>query len=151
MADEGVPPTEEALAIFYEEFGVQQAGRTLAITDIALAQSPHKLMAVAAERIGINAGADHRPFIGNVLHAGTARILYAGAATTRVTVAATHNMTGALIRRAVATLKTANVPTFPDGTYHAFISPMVAARPAGRHGGAVAGWRRRSTPARATC
>lgn len=122
---EGVPPTDEALAIFYEEYGAQQAGRTLAISDIALAQSPHNLMAVAAERIGTNAAQTIDLFVGNVLHAGTARVLYAGAATSRVTVAATHNMTGALIRRAVAVLKTANVPTFPDGTYHAFISPMV--------------------------
>lgn len=122
---EGTPPTDEALAIFYEEFGAQQAGRTLAISDIALAQSPHNLMAVAAERIGTNAAQTIDLFVGNVLHAGTARVLYAGAATSRVTVASTHNMTGALIRRAVATLKTANVPMFPDGTYHAFISPMV--------------------------
>lgn len=122
---EGVPPTDEALAIFYEEYGAQQAGRTLALSDVSLAQSPHNLMAVAAERIGVNAAQTIDLFVGNVLHAGTARLLYAGAATSRVTVASGHNMTGALIRRAVAVLKTANVPTFPDGTYHAFIHPMI--------------------------
>ena len=122
---EGVPPVDEALAVYYEEFGAQQAGRTLAISDIALAQSPHRLMAVAAERIGTNAAQTIDLFVANVLHAGSARLLYAGAATSRVTVAAAHNMTGALIRRAVAVLKAANVPTFPDGTYHALISPMI--------------------------
>lgn len=122
---EGVPPTDEALAIYYEEYGAQQAGRTLAISDIALAQSPHNLMMVAAERIGTNAAQTIDLFVANVLHAGTARLLYAGAATSRVTVAATHIMNGALIRRAVAVLKQANVPTFPDGTYHAFIHPFV--------------------------
>lgn len=122
---EGVPPVDETLAIFYEEYGAQQAGRTVAISDIALAQSPHNLMAVAAERVGVNAAQTIDLFVGNVLHAGTARVLYAGAATSRVTVAANMNMTGALIRRAVATLKAANVPMFADGTYHAFISPLV--------------------------
>jgi N4-gp56 family major capsid protein len=122
---EGVPPTEESLAILWEEYGAQQAGRTVAITDVALAQSPHQLMTVAAERVGINAAQTIDLFVANVLHAGTARVLYAGAATTRVTVAATHILTGALIRRAVAVLRTANVEPFPDGYYHAFISPMV--------------------------
>jgi N4-gp56 family major capsid protein len=123
--EEGVPPAEEALTITYEEYGVAQAGRLVAISDIALAQSPHELMSIAAERVGTNAGQTIDLFIGNVLHAGTARLLYAGAATSRVTIAATHNMTGALIRRAVAILKASNVPTFPDGTYHAFIHPFV--------------------------
>ena len=122
---EGVPPVDESLAVYYEEYGAQQAGRTLAISDVALAQSPHRLMAVAAERIGTNAAQTIDLFVANVLHAGTARLLYAGAATSRVTVGAAMNMTGALIRRAVAVLKAANVPTFPDGTYHAFIHPFV--------------------------
>jgi N4-gp56 family major capsid protein len=121
---EGIPPTDESLAIFYEEYAAQQAGRTLAITDVALAQSPHNLMAVAAERIGINAGQTIDLFVGNILNAGMARVLYA-AGTTRVGLAATNVMTGALIRRAVATLKAANVDPFPDGTYHAFIHPYV--------------------------
>ena len=122
---EGVPPVDEAMAMYYEEYGAQQAGRTLAISDVALAQSPHRLLAVAAERIGTNAAQTIDLFVGNVLHAGTARLLYASTATSRVTVGAAMNMTGALIRRAVAVLKAANVPTFPDGTYHAFIHPYV--------------------------
>lgn len=122
---EGVPPTDEALAIHYEEYGAQQAGRTLAISDIALAQSPHNLMAIAAERIGENAAQTIDLYVGNVLHAGTARVLYAGTAAARNQVSANENMTGALIRRAVAVLKAANVPTFPDGTYHAFIHPFI--------------------------
>jgi len=122
---EGIPPTEEALTIFYSEYGVNQAGRLVGITDVALAESPHNLMSVAAERVGTNAVQTLDLSVGAILHAGAARVLYAGAATTRPTVAATHNMTGALIRRAVAVLKSANIPTFPDGTYHAFIHPMV--------------------------
>lgn len=122
---EGVPPTDEALSIFYEEYGAQQAGRTLAISDVALAQSPHRLLAVAAERIGVNAAQTIDLFVGNVLHAGTARVIYGGSATSRTTVAAGSVLTGALIRRAVAVLDAANVERFPDGTYHAFINPMV--------------------------
>ena len=32
---EGTPPTDEAMAVYYEEYGAQQAGRTLAISDIS--------------------------------------------------------------------------------------------------------------------
>jgi N4-gp56 family major capsid protein len=123
---EGVPPTAEAMTIAYEEYGVGQAGRTLEISDVAMAESPHKLFAVAADKIGVNAVQTVDLFVGNALHAGTARTIYAGAATSRVTVAATHNITGALIRRAVAVLKQANIPMFPDGTFHAFINPMIS-------------------------
>lgn len=122
---EGVPPTEESLTISYEEFIVSQAGRTLAITDVALAESPFNLMSVAANRIGINAAQTIDLFVGNVLHAGTARTIYAGAAVSRVTVASTHLLTGALVRRVVSILKQANVAPFADGFYRAFINPMV--------------------------
>lgn len=121
---EGVPPTDESLSIAYEEYAASQAGRTLAISDVALAQSPHRLFEVAAERIARNAAATVDLFIANVVQAGTGRVLYAGAATSRVTVAAAHNLTGANVRRAVALLESANVPRFDDGTYHAIIHPM---------------------------
>ena len=126
--NEGAPPTEEEFSIDYEEYGVQQAGRLLAISDVALAESPHDLMGVAAERVGVNAALTTDLWTGNILHAGAAagRVLYSGAATSRVTVAATHNLTAANVRRAVTVLKTANVPPFADGMYRAFISPMIS-------------------------
>jgi len=123
---EGSKPTEEAMAIYYEEYGANQAGRTLQISDVALAESPHELMAVAAERVATNAGQTVDLWSGETLHAGTARVLYSGTATSRATVAATHNLTAANVREAVAVLKTANVPTFADGMYRAFINPMIA-------------------------
>jgi len=125
---EGTPPTEEEFTIDYEEYGASQAGRVLAISDVALAESPHDLMAVAAERVGVNAALTTDLWTGNILHAGAAagRVLYSGAATSRVTVAATHNLTAANVRRAVSVLKKNNVPMFGDGMYRAFIDPFIS-------------------------
>lgn len=122
---EGSPASEEALSISYEEYSAYQAGRLIAITDLALAESPFSLFQVAAERIAENARQTMDLYIGNELHAGTARVQYIGAVTSRLTTKSSDVMTGAAIRKAVTTLKAANVPTFPDGTYHAFINPRV--------------------------
>ncbi|NCW51975.1 MAG: hypothetical protein EBV89_12125, partial [Betaproteobacteria bacterium] len=59
----------------------------------------------------------------DVIAAGT-NVKYAGAATSRATVAKTHVITGDLIKRQVAALKAANVPTFGDGTYRCIIHPF---------------------------
>ena len=123
---EGVPATAEEFSIYYEEYGASQAGRTISISDVALAESPHDLMAVGAERVAVNAAQTVDLWCGEVLHAGTARVQYSGAATSRVTVAAGHTLAAADIRQAVATLKTANVPPFGDGMYRCFLSPMVS-------------------------
>lgn len=122
---EGAPPTDEEMAIGYEEYTVYQAGRTLAVSDVAMAESPHRLFSVAAERVARNAASTVDLWCGETLHAGTARVIYSGAATSRATVASTHNLVGTDIRRAAALLEQANIPRFPDGTYHAFINPMV--------------------------
>ena len=49
---EGTAPSEEALTITYDEFGVNQAGRTLAITDRALDFNPHNILRIlCAKRV----------------------------------------------------------------------------------------------------
>lgn len=123
---EGVKPTEEEFAIQYEEYSANQAGRTVQISDVALAESPHELLSVAAERVAENAAKTVDLWMGETLHAGGTNILYGGAATSRVTVAATHLLTAALVRKVVALMRTANIPTFPGDEYRCILSPMVA-------------------------
>ena len=119
---EGVRPDLEALTIAYEEFTAYQAGRLVGISDVALQFNPHDLFAVAAERIAFNALQTVDQYVAAVLHAGTNVQFVTGAAGT-INITAAMKMTIAEIREAVTKLKIANVPTFPDGYYHAFIHP----------------------------
>lgn len=121
---QGTPPTSEDMTITFDEFQAYQAGRTVALTDVALTQSPHDLISVAADRIAFNAAQTIDKYVAEQINAGTG-VSYGGAATSRITVAAGMVMTGALIKKVVARLKAANVPTFPDGYYHAYIHPNV--------------------------
>jgi N4-gp56 family major capsid protein len=125
---EGTPPTDEEFAIYFEQYVANQAGRTLAISDIALAESPHELMAVAAERIGINAALTVDLWNAEVLHAGAAagRVLFAKGAASRAALVATDILDADYVRRAVSVLKVNNIPPFADGMYRAFINPLVS-------------------------
>jgi N4-gp56 family major capsid protein len=122
---QGVAPSVEEMSIAYDEFQSNQAGRIIGLTDIALTESPHDLYAVAAERIGRNVAATVDKRLADVILAGT-NVLYAGTSNAATAdVAAGDVLTGANVKRAVATLKAANVPTFGDGYYHAIIHPAV--------------------------
>jgi N4-gp56 family major capsid protein len=125
---EAVTPTPEALAIYYEEYGAAQAVRSVEISDIALEESPHELMSVAAERVGINAALTTDLWSGNVLHAGAAsgRVLFSGVAASRAVLAATDVLAALDVRKAVTILKANNVPPFADGMYRAFIHPHIS-------------------------
>jgi N4-gp56 family major capsid protein len=120
---EGVPPTSQTLAISSDAFSAKQYGQTLSITDLAQLDSPHDLISVASDRLARQAAETMDTVVRDVLAAGT-NVKYAGAATSRATVAKTHVITGELIKRQVAALKAANVPTFADGTYRCIIHPF---------------------------
>lgn len=113
IAVEGVPPAEETLTIGYMEYDVSQKGRIVGLSDVALALSPHELMSVAAERVAFDAKMTVDRSIAAAFAAGTGVPL---------TVAGT-GLTGADIRRWVATLKNKLLPTFSDGYYIAMIHP----------------------------
>jgi len=119
---EGQRPFLEPITIGYEELVAYQAGRLVGISDVALALNPHNLFSVAAERVAYNAMQTLDNYIAQVLHAGT-NVQWAGAATSTGTITSAMKLTAAEIREAVATLKAANVPTFADGYYHAFVHP----------------------------
>lgn len=127
---EGTPPSEEALSIYYESFTCAQAGRVVAITDVAMKESPHDLFAVAGERVGFNALMTLDQNVGETIRdyiTSPAQILANGrAARVNLTQASSDYLTAAMVRTGVTQLRAANVPTFPDGTYHANIHPYVA-------------------------
>lgn len=120
--NEGVPPTEETMTIYYDEYGVNQAGRVVAVTDVALAESPHSLLGIAAERVGFNALGTIDLSISQTLIAGTS-VRYVTGAAARINITAAMKLTGDEVRKTVAAMKVANIPTYGDGTYHAFIHP----------------------------
>lgn len=119
---EGSPPTTEDLAIGYEEFSANQAGRIISLTDVAMMESPFELIATAADRVARNAIATADRRVAEVLVTGT-NVIYAGSASSSATILPGNILTGQLVKLAVARLKSQSVPTFPDGTYHAIVHP----------------------------
>jgi N4-gp56 family major capsid protein len=112
---EGVPPETEKMLFDTFAFGGKQVGKTTAITDLAEIFSPFDLYAKASEKLAWNAV----DYIETTLAAliNTAPVL---------TIAATGFAQGVVELR--TQLKRRLVPTFPDGTYHAFITPELSAK-----------------------
>lgn len=122
IATEGVMPEEEALTIGYHEYSVIQRGRLIGMTDVALALSPHELMAVAAERIAYDALM--------TVDASIAAAVVLDNSTPDAALPLTLTIAGAAlaatdIRRWVADMKNAFIPTFADGFYVCMVHPDV--------------------------
>ena len=130
---EGVPPTSQSMSISSDAFSALQYGQTLSITDLAQLDSPHDLISVASDRLARQAAETMDLVVRDVLAAGT-NVRYApninastGAQTAnaaRGTITATARITGEQVKKTVASLKAANVPTFADGTYRCIIHPF---------------------------
>lgn len=117
---EGTPPTSEALTIGYDEFGVNQAGRTVTISDRALSYSPFDLFREVEERVYWNAVSTIDAIIAGVAQgiSGTTTNGHAIGALT-----ASDYLTADLVRLMVAKLRVNGVPTFQDGYYIAIVHP----------------------------
>ena len=141
--NEGVTPDPTVnLSVTTEYFSVKQYGSYTSLSDIAQLDSPHDLVSIAAERVSFAAAKSMDAIVRDVMNAGSARVYYAskftdGAAiTTRAALAAAtvsnagtdaarqdYKLNGLEVKKAVARLKAANVPPFPDGFYRAIIHP----------------------------
>lgn len=117
---EGVTPAIEDLAITYDEFGVNQAGRLVGITDRALKFNPHNLFAVAAERVAWNALATFDAIVANTVQAITATTTNGHAAGALTT---SDYLTATQVRLMVATLRARGIPTI-NGYYVAMVHPF---------------------------
>jgi len=60
---EGSPPTAQSLVIDSDLFSATQMGWTVEITDLALLQDPHNLIAVSADRIAYQAAASQNEVV----------------------------------------------------------------------------------------
>jgi hypothetical protein len=112
---EGVPPETEKMLFDTFTFTGKQVGKTTAITDLAEIFSPFDLYAKASEKLAWNAVDYVETTLATLVNTAPA-----------LTIAATGFAQG--IVEAVTQLKRRNVPKFPDGTYHAFITPETAAK-----------------------
>lgn len=140
---EGVTPDPTVnLSVTTEYFSVKQYGAYTSLSDIVQLDSPHDLVSIAAERISFAAAKSMDEIVRDVMNAGTARVYYAQAQstssniTTRAGLAAAtvsniasgdarqdYKLNGLEVKKAVARLKAANVPAFPDGFYRCIIHP----------------------------
>lgn len=128
---EGTAPTGEALTLGYEEFTANQAGRVLQFSDLAVQENPIDLVATAVERLARNIHVTVDKRIADILVAGT-NVIYSDATATQVNNSSDDLLAADIIqardvRRAVALMRAANIPAFPDGMYHAIIHPLVSA------------------------
>jgi N4-gp56 family major capsid protein len=125
--NQGLPPVETEMTLNYEEMTAYQAGRVIRVTDVAALESPVDLLAAAGDLVARDALVVADQYVANVLLAGANRMT-PDATEVRLAIGAIANtdvMTADTIKRAVTKLKASNVPTFPDGTYHAIIHPYV--------------------------
>lgn len=119
-------PAEYDLTVTTESFVPKQYGKVLKISDLAQLDSPHDLIAIASERLARAATESMDNIIRDVINQGT-NVMYAGDAASRgaLGTGGNDNLVGLTIKKAVAKLKAANVPTFADGFYRAIIHPGV--------------------------
>ena len=120
---EGVAPTTQALNIDSQSFSATQFGGTATLSDLAEYESPHNLLAIAAERIARQAVVTLDTLVANILAAGTSVLYVTG--TARSSQASTNILTGAIIKKMAAQLEANNVPRFADGYYRALVHPYV--------------------------
>jgi N4-gp56 family major capsid protein len=114
---EGIPPVSEKLAWDVFEFSGGQKGKIVAISDLAELFSPFDLYRTAAEKIAWNAVDTAEKDVAALVQGSDK-----GVAVTTTASQAAQNIVAATVA-----MKQADVPTFPDGTYHAIISPADAA------------------------
>jgi N4-gp56 family major capsid protein len=141
---EGVTPDPTVnLSIKTEYFSVKQYGSYTSLSDIVQHDSPHDLVSIASERISFAAAMSMDRIVRDIMNAGTARVYYAqsqasgaSAITSRAGLAAAtlsdvadgvdrqnYKLNGLEVKKAVARLKAANIPAFPDGFYRCIIHP----------------------------
>lgn len=113
---EGVPPQTIDMSWGTDSFAGKQKGNVVAITDLATVFSPFDLYQQASEKLAWNAV---EAVEDSILAAIVANALSAGAFSG-------SGFAGALINLQTF-MKRAEIPTFTDGTYHAFVTPETAA------------------------
>jgi len=115
---EGVPPQSVGLVWDTFTFSGGQKGNLVAITDLAELFNPFDLYRIAAEKVAWNAIDTAEKQAAALMSGANVGIVFAP----------TAGDPAKSIIDATVKLKNALVPTFPDGTYHAIVSPADAAK-----------------------
>jgi N4-gp56 family major capsid protein len=115
---EGIPPETEKLQFDSSSFFGSQKGKLVAITDLADLISPFDLYSTAAEKVAWN--------VIDTLEKDVATLL--GGADNGIGIVSAGATCVARIIDTVTAMKIAEVPMFPDQTYHAAVSPTDAAK-----------------------
>jgi N4-gp56 family major capsid protein len=123
VTTEGTANAPEEFAIGYQTLTVAQKMRSVRLTDVVMDESPHDLAMVAAERIAFNAAAV-ADFVTATAAEAVAATNFADQVANRAALTTGGVLNGDEVKRIVAELKSNNVPTFADGTYHAIVSPL---------------------------
>lgn len=122
---EGEPNDTDDLVIGYEEFTTRQRMKTLRFTDVAMLQSPQKLLAIGAERLARYVMELADKIAANKIVTGT-NVIFSGTSNAQTSdVAAGDVLVSADIKRAVALLEGGNVPRFGGDTYRGILHPYV--------------------------
>jgi N4-gp56 family major capsid protein len=112
---EGIPPETEKMLFDTFAFGGKQVGKTTALTDLAEIFSPFDLYAKASEKLAWNA----IDYIETVL---------AALVNTSPVIAITATGYAAGLIEFYTKLVRRDVPKYPDGTYHAWVTPETGAK-----------------------
>jgi len=115
---EGTMPTPGALTINAESMTPVQKGYVVGSSDVTVFEFP-EMVTQLADKIAENAALVIDTYARGILLAGS-NVIYGGTASYRSTL--TTGITSAKVREAAARLRKANVPTFPDGSYHAIVT-----------------------------
>lgn len=122
---EGTTPSGSNLNITKVEATLDQYGDYVTVSDVLEMQAKDPIITETSQLEGEQAGETLNNVIGDVISKGTT-VRYAGSATSTGALTNTDVLTGALIKKAVRDLARNNIKRFPDGYYHATISPEQA-------------------------
>lgn len=123
---EGVAPNDQSLTVSTVTTYLRQYGGWIKVSDIAATASIDQVMTQAMEVLGESAGQTLHRLIVNELNSGAGTTVRPAGETADSALTSAHILNSTVIKRAVRTLRAANVPTFSDGRYHAVIHPYQA-------------------------
>jgi len=118
---EGTAPAIDSISQDTVLVVTAQYGRSVGITDIAKTVAPPDVPRVLAEKTSRQAKEVINRVTRTAIFTGGTAFYGSDDHTTRATLDNTDFLTGAHILKLRATMKLANIPTFPDGSYKAFL------------------------------
>lgn len=121
---EGTPPTETLLTVTPITATIDQYGAFAPLTDLAELTTKHPLVTKTNELLGVQAARTYDRIINSVIVAGT-NVIYPAAIAARANVTATSYITVAMIKKAVALLRTNGAEEFDDGNFVCVIDQSV--------------------------